>query len=118
MDRINEKILVTVVDSDLDIQETKIFTTYERARAYFMELLGKELLYAFWDSEECDGGGRKLASFYSEVDKTLYFEAGGGEPLSRLPDTLKEFKENCNGYATFGDFEFSLIKIMIVEEVA
>lgn len=118
MDRVNEKILVTMVDSDLDIQETKIFTTYERARAYFMELLGKEMLYAFWDSEECEGNGRKLASFYSEVDKTLYFEAGGGEPLLRLPDTLKEFKENCNGYAAFGDFEFSIIKIMIVEEVS
>lgn len=118
MDRINEKILVTVADSDLDMQETKIFTSYERARAYFMELLGQELLYAFLDSEECEGGGRKLASFYSEVNKTLYFEASGGQPITRLPDTLKEFKEDCNGHAAFGDFEFSLIEIMIVEEVS
>ena len=118
MDRINEKIMVTIIDSDLEITNTKIFTTYERARAYFMELLGQELLYAFWDSEECEGGGRKLASFYSETNKALYFEAAGGTPLTRLADTLKEFKENCNGYASFGDFEFSLIKIMIVEEVS
>lgn len=118
MDRINEKILVTAADSDLDMHGTKIFTSYERARAYFMELLGQELLHAFLDSEKCEGGGRKLTSFYSEVNKTLYFETSDKQPIIRLPDTLKEFKENCNGYAAFGDFEFSLIKIMIVEEVS
>lgn len=119
MDRINEKFLVTFVGSELELEDTKIFTSYERARAYFMELLGQEMINAFNDSENANEyGAKNLATYYSELFDTLYFESGGGETLTKLPETFEEFKEDCNSYAAFGDFSFFLIKIMIVKEVS
>lgn len=115
MDRVNRVFLVQELDEDFSTLKDRVFTDYTKAIAYFKQLLGEFLLDAFHDSEEKDGA-RDLSVFFKTYDK-LYFEIGGGETVTSVPEEFEKFKEDCNGIIRFGDFDSFVIVLKMIEEV-
>ena len=116
MERIDTRFLVQEVDNDFETGKDRVFANYERAAAYFKQLLGDFLLDAMNDSNEGEHGGKDLRTFFETYDN-LYFEAGGGEKLTKIPTKIEEFRENCNGIIRFGDFDSFVITLKTIEEV-
>lgn len=116
MERIDTRFLVQEVDSDFETSKDRVFANYERAAAYFKQLLGEFLVDAMNDSNEREDGSKDLRTFF-EVYDHLYLEAGGGEKVIEIPTKVEEFRENCNGIIRFGDFDGFVITLKTIEEV-
>lgn len=119
MDRLSEKYLVTYIYNELELSKTKVFSSYERAKAYFMELVGKQFLTDFHDAPLGDAyGGRSMEKYYKEEwPNTYHYFESGSTKITELPLTSKEFKEDLKGLADFGIPGVWYIKIMIIQEV-